>query len=339
MTGRNPLPWQLTTEEDATKHWISARILAGEPHQKWTFTRFLHRSMVSAEPGLSWIYEELSTWGKVKRALLIGAALQKEASAFPQMGMTFGLWVFDSTLRSRTGRLHIPGSDEKFRGRHSVAVSHWRQDTDEIVFMNDWGKRWGDGGRGYIGRQYFEAYVDSVTLLRPSWFGPAPEMTIQERRPSTDSSMSGYIKRWLTPNKLHGLPPEYAHGHTNSAYRIIETFAERKLLTIAEIRGKDNEFYGRLHVDHDKRTGTCTIQELWVPPQHRRRGIATRLERFASAVAIEASARKLEIPINEADSTPEALTRAEYFTSTAGYSWEVYESYRPNVTARAIKHL
>lgn len=338
MTLEKRLPWELFTEGDAQKHWISARILAGEPHQKWTFTRFIHRSMVSAEPGLSWVYEELSTWGKVKRALLIGAALRREASPFPQMGLGFGMGIFDSTLRSRTGRLKTPETGEQFRGRHSVAVSHWKADTNEIVFMNDWGKRWGDRGMGYLGRPYFEEYVDSVSLLRPAWFGPSPEMTIAEKS-LADSSMSTYVKCWLTPNRPKRLPIEYACGHTNSAYRIIETFAERDLLTIAEIRGDDKEFYGRIHIAHNEQSKTCSIQELWVPPQHRRQGYAISLERFAVAVAAEAKAQKIEILIHEADGTSESLSRARSFTSATGYSWEGFESYRPNLIARATKHL
>ncbi|MCX4436573.1 hypothetical protein [Streptomyces mirabilis] len=327
---------------DGHKHWISARILSGEPHQHWTFTRFLHRSMVSAEAGLSWVYEELMTWGKLKRALVISDALQRDAVHFPQMSVALGMGVFESALRSRTGKFRSHSDGEKFRGRHSVPVMKWRADTDEIAIVNNWGKRWGDGGIGYVDREYFDGYVDSVTLLRPSWIGPSPAMAAAEKRLGNAASMSDYVKCWLTGNKHHRLPEEYACGHTHSVYRVMETFDNRKPLIIAEIRGKDKEFYGRVHVSCDGRTRNCTVLELWVPPNHRRQGYGKSLESFARAVAADAKAETIAIPLHEADGSPESLSRAQDFASSLGYSWEAYEPFeyfRPNLVACAIKSL
>ncbi|MER7839184.1 GNAT family N-acetyltransferase [Streptomyces sp. NPDC096040] len=342
MTSGKQMPWDLISPKDGRSLWLSARILSGDPHQRWTFSRFLHRSMVSAEPGLSWVYEELYTWAKVKRALIIGESLQKQAPAFPQMSVGLGMGVFESALRSRTGRFKSHTDEDKFIGRHSVPVAKWKSDTDDLVIVNNWGKRWGDGGTGYIDREYFDGYVDSAILLRPSWIGPSPEMAAAEKRQSPSASMSDYVKCWLTGNKHHRLPEEYSGGHTHSAYRVIETFDNRQPLIIAEIRDKDKEFHGRVHVSYDRRDHLCSILELWVPPRHRRQGYGQRLEAFARAIAADAGAEAIAIPVHEADGGQESLSRAQAFTSSLGYSWEVFEPYRyfrPNLVACAMKSL
>jgi len=61
-----------------------------------------------------------------------------------------------------SGRIEMPGHDDRFLGRHAVLIVELddREPVDlcMITFKNSWGGNWGDNGYGYFGLDYFLAY-------------------------------------------------------------------------------------------------------------------------------------------------------------------------------------
>lgn len=91
-------------------------------------------------------------------------------------GIVFGFQVpehFESKEVERSGVLHMPGKNEKFRGGHAVYCLDYH---DEAIFpswskpggvlvQNSWGEEWGVGGRFWMPYDY----ITSPTLSDDFW--------------------------------------------------------------------------------------------------------------------------------------------------------------------------
>ena len=143
-------------------------------------------------------YESLSDFADVKAVsdmnyyLLAGDA---QEGSLHHLMMTFR--VFDSTYSAPAGRLPMPQQSEKDWGLHAVAVIGWDDTTDSIVFQNSWGRRWGEGGIGYMSKQYFESYMNDVWLARRTHVGPIPA---KWKRLQAAESPREFVKVWELPN-------------------------------------------------------------------------------------------------------------------------------------------
>lgn len=145
-------PWALPEEYDVPRNiWMAARNVGDEPAQSWAFPRFADRVIAATPKGIDHAYEDLSSWDEVYAALFHGRVLaQRGFSGRLGLTITLGMEVFDSALRSVTGRLSLPTADDHYRGRHVVAAVGFKHRPEEIVFVNSWGERWGDHGLGYF---------------------------------------------------------------------------------------------------------------------------------------------------------------------------------------------
>jgi hypothetical protein len=177
-------PWALPEEYDAPGNiWMAARNISDEPAQSWTFPRFIDRVIAATPKGIDHAYEDLSNWDEVHAALFhVEMLAQRGYTGRLGLTVTLGMEIFDSALRSLTGRLSLPTADDHYRGRHVVTAIGFEPDRGDIVFRNSWGERWGDRGLGYVTRSYFEKHVDAIVLRRPTWIGPSPKMSQAERQ-------------------------------------------------------------------------------------------------------------------------------------------------------------
>jgi C1A family cysteine protease len=69
----------------------------------------------------------------------------------------FGIKVFSSFNNDKTiktGHIVMPSKDDDLIGGHSSILIGFNDSTNEYVFINTWGKTWGDGGFGYIPYEY-----------------------------------------------------------------------------------------------------------------------------------------------------------------------------------------
>jgi C1A family cysteine protease len=87
------------------------------------------------------------------------------ASGFP---FVFGFSVyesFESPSVARTGRMPMPGPDERLVGGHAVLVVGYDDRSARFTCMNSWSTRWGDAGFFYM--PY--AYLTTPQLARDLW--------------------------------------------------------------------------------------------------------------------------------------------------------------------------
>ena len=64
--------------------------------------------------------------------------------------------LFPSTRKAQNGHIPIPKPGEKGLGFHSVCVNGYSREKRYFIFLNSWGREWGDNGSGYLPFEYFE---------------------------------------------------------------------------------------------------------------------------------------------------------------------------------------
>lgn len=315
--------------------WLRARQISDEPETEWTFPIFVSRAVAMSPNGLDSAYEFLQDWEETTAALILNEHLyQRDFDGQLGMYVSFGMQVFESTLRSTTGRLSLPRPNEPYRGRHWVAAVSWDQVKQEIVFGNSWGIRWGDAGIGYIGEDYFRGHVDCVLLTRPTWLGPSPEMNKTERALAWQRRKPGqfdpdiYAEAWGTPNRIKVKTVMLNNEGHDVRRRMLYTFAEGMPFDVVEIR-KGDDFRGRLHLVHDRRNRVSTATEFWVPPSSRRCGYGSYLLSIANELAGFASSSHVRYLLYEADASEAGLTRATTFARSNGLAWTPQDTKLP----------
>lgn len=76
--------------------------------------------------------------------------------------------LFSSAYRvDQRGMLTMPAALEKNVGLHAVLFLEIESDSTEpqIVFLNSWGRKWGDGGLGRFGKDYFRKYCRQLWTI------------------------------------------------------------------------------------------------------------------------------------------------------------------------------
>jgi C1A family cysteine protease len=95
-------------------------------------------------------------WETLKRDLL---------TEIPVVGV---IDLFDSAYRvDKKGMLTFPVVSEKRIGSHAVLLLEIESlpSEDGIVFLNSWGQKWGDGGIGRLGKEYFKKYCRQLWTI------------------------------------------------------------------------------------------------------------------------------------------------------------------------------
>lgn len=341
------------TQRLAHDRWWAARSLDPTGHLEWTFPAFMYRALAlqpEAGPedirGLDLVYEPLETWDDVVTALTIRNTLldagEPETWA-PHVAL--GVQLFDGAYRAPAGRLPLPRDGEPFRGRHLIGYLDLAG-PEQLGFVNSWGN-WGDNGAGYISRAYFELYVDAIWLTRPSFLGPSPAMEGRLREQSWSAGRPGLPTPQEVASSWCSVPNRIFSKHVDVAGVTYEvsgrsTYALRgdgQPLQIVALREGD-QVVGRLHVHHDGASRVSTIEELFVRPDHRRRGLGSLLEDVARDLAVRRNARALGIWLHEADAEGDSTVRAEDFARARGYAWDAeHKRRRPNICAIGRKSI
>jgi C1A family cysteine protease len=63
---------------------------------------------------------------------------------------------FNNQNTIETGQVIMPLEDEEILGGHSIVIVGYDDETNNYIFINSWGKSWGNNGFGYIPYDYIE---------------------------------------------------------------------------------------------------------------------------------------------------------------------------------------
>jgi len=130
MEGRPP--WAFPEEYDTPNNiWMAARKISDEPDSTWTFPRFTNRVIAGTPKGIDRAYEDLSEWDEVYAGLFHTEELARRGYiGVLGINIVLGMEIFDSALRSVSGRLALPAAQDHFRGRHVVTTVRFDHDRN-----------------------------------------------------------------------------------------------------------------------------------------------------------------------------------------------------------------
>jgi GNAT superfamily N-acetyltransferase len=332
-----PPPLGVTRGEDPRAGWVAARELGGYPELEWTYPIFVDRVTMLDGRIPAFYYEPLSTFEDVQSAVQLHAAL---TGSRWQPTVSLGFRFYECGYRAPGGRLPVPQRGEPFRGRHFVQAVAFRPE-DGLQFRNSWGPRWGDHGYGYVGREYFEAAVDTAIVRWSSAAGPSSAMLdcLEDYRIRRLPRAQQIVRCWPTPNPIRTYPLEWPHGNYRLIYWAVASLTTGRTVDVFEIRNA-LRIVARAHLAYPKRdTANAVVKEFFVLPSLRQRGIGSRLEEMLVEAATHAGCEGLDVWIDEGDSQPRLLDAVCAFLRARGYEWRASTTRRPTLTAVATKDL
>jgi len=314
-------------EGSGTDLWRAARELGDEPHLEWTFPVLLNRVLAASPHGLDFAYEYLQGWGQA-----VGFLRQTDTLSATQLGpfllthrsMGLGLRVPDSFFSTENGILDHPRAGDGFRGRHHVAAVGLTP-ADRIVILNSWGQDWGRGGYGFLGRRFFETYVEEITVTYPTWVGWSPESDRELAKGagffrSIEPDRLGAAAN--VPNRIKAKSVHHRGKRVAVRMRRVLASSSWQVYDIIEFRSETQALLGRGHLLHDVTARQGMVMELWVPPDQRRRGYGSLL--LAEIVSLARANSGLDgvtVPLFEADCSREGQLRARGFATSNHMSW------------------
>jgi GNAT superfamily N-acetyltransferase len=327
--------------------WSAARELDPTGEFEWTFPLFALRAVAlraevgpDENRGLDVVYEPVHEWSDLQFILGLRDALYSTGHSdnmVPQAQL--GLELFDGAYSAPLGKLVLPAKDEKFRGRHSVGtLDIFGPGT--LRFQNSWGGSWGDGGAGYLSKAYFNRHCDSIWVSRAAWLGPSAAMDRAARAASADGrpNAAHVVTLWHTPNRAAAKEIDCRGATLHVRLRSLNSISgEMGGLQVLDVRSH-NTILGRCHVRHLARHRTI-VEEMFVRPTHRLRGVGSALEGLAVDLARRAGSHRLEAYLHEADATADGTEAAERFACARGYVLGNSVMRRPNVRKIGTKVL
>ena len=170
ITPHFPEPPLVSTPLEHGALWRLGREWSGYPELEWTFALFPDRVTAFSGRGGAFFYEPLTDFSTTHLITGLNAILlDRRVRSFPSA--TIGFQYFDSAYRTGDGRLPLPAEGDPFRGRH-YAMTTAAEGDNELAFWG-WNRDWGEHGRGYITRAYFDRYVDNVMVRWYAEGGPS----------------------------------------------------------------------------------------------------------------------------------------------------------------------
>jgi GNAT superfamily N-acetyltransferase len=325
--------------------WDYARRLGGYPELEWSYSLLTERAWMLSSQAPALFYEPVSTFDQVREVASLGYGLSPKGDADPDSvarrpHVSIGFRYFDRFYRTATGRPQLPRTDERLRGRHVVRILAPTA-GDELWFANTWGPGWGDGGSGYMSREYFDVHVTTAWANWNSYLGPSPKMfdclrvAERGRTPRPDR----WLECWPTRNDFW-VDEMLIGGRRHSTVSwAVRSFDDYRPVYVFELRNPAR-VVGRLHLHGPAAEGEpFSIRELFILPSSRRRGLGTVLETTAVERVRELGGRGLEAWIHTPDDLPRTAPASRGFAARRGYSLEPYDRTGLDVTTIARKEV
>ncbi len=188
------------------------------------------------------------------------------------MGCQIEFDLYEHVASAPMGKLRLPQIGEKHLGSHSVFVYGYNTEEQNkyLYFLNSWGEKWGDKGRGYIPFDYFDH-----GLINAGWSTKHSKMSLLKPK---------IINRDVLKTK------------TKEEIRIVSAWypplrkSEYKIAVFDIYSEKTNFLLGCIHISpiNDK---VLEVEELFVLPQYNRKGVGSEalkyVEKFAKNYGFE----------------------------------------------------
>jgi GNAT superfamily N-acetyltransferase len=315
--------------------WQAGREWGGYPELEWVFARFMDRILAFGGRGKAYFYEPLTDFDTVRLILrLHSILLERGIQSSPSI--VVGFQYFDSAYRTADGRLPMPLAPDPYRGRH-YAIGADCENGDQIAFWG-WNHQWGDHGRGYLSRDYFEAYVDLVMVRWYALGGPSRAFQrCLDRLDTQRLPKNEHLAHcWPAPNsfqqgteQINGIP------HT-VLYWEVTSLQTGCTVDVLEVRDPQ-QVVGRAHIYHED--DKSSLRELFILPSLRRRGYGSFLEDIAVTRTRDYGHTELELWLHEDDARSRVRATAEHFGESRSYCWRQVSMRRPNVVAIGTKEI
>jgi hypothetical protein len=235
--------------------WVYARGLGMYPELEWSYSILTQRTWMLSSQVPAFFYEPLTEFDQVREVASLGRELQDSRKGV--LDVSVGFRYFDRFYRTTSGRLELPGPQERLRGRHWVNVGGV-VDADQLHFRNSWGEEWGDRGFGYLSREYFDAHLSAAMAAWPSDTGASAKMIdCLEAADREDLREDHWVECWPTPNEfwVDGMLIDgVLHSTVSWAVRSFET---GRPVYVCELRNP-TRVVARLHL-HGRGRGRCVL--------------------------------------------------------------------------------
>jgi GNAT superfamily N-acetyltransferase len=195
--------------------------------------------------------------------------------------------ITDQWFSARNGVIDMPRTVEPIVGSHCVLLIGFDSLQSGFVFVNSWGKRWGNRGLGLLPLEYFDKYLVSAWTARG--VGPLPRFYACQGIQTVSWGLLDFLG-----NSLHG--GDLIHGR--------EVYD-----------GTNDERIGWTFAVH--REGFLDVEELFVRPQYRGRGHGNQLVEMLLELAAKLK-RPLRLWVPFADWTPSNLPAVERIVEKLG---------------------
>jgi GNAT superfamily N-acetyltransferase len=330
-----PGPPRVGTVAEGQEGWRLSREWGGYPELEWTFGIFRERITAFGGRTRAYFYEDIHDFETTRLLVRLSSVLiSQHQPSYPSVGVAFE--YFDSAYRVPDGRLLC--DDTPFRGRHAV-VAWDHADEDEIRFVNSWDPPyWGDGGYGYITREYFDRQVDAVHARWSASGGTCPEWVSCMERAETQRlpEQERLVHCWASARNTF-TTQEVATPHRSFTMLHWRAYSMAVPVAVEVIEIRDeNEVVGRAHLFHEN---VPTLRELFVRPGRRREAIGYLLEGTVAEWARAEGHDELRIWLREADARERIIGAPLAFATALGYEWEDVQMRRPNVVKIARRSL
>lgn len=310
----DPIPTEPRGELGPSESWAAAKQIDGIPGE-WTYPLWVSRAFRFHVP-LRSHYERLRDYDAVVETIAI-ASIVEEANLWPPSIRTV-FAVYESCLDTEDGVLTLPEPDERFLGHHDVQIIGWNQASDDLVFGNSWGAKWGDQNTGVMSRSYYEAHV------KESWLRMVGNQGL--RVPEGFEFFDPALKRQELVRAWKRGPLQ---GRVVlSGGRIIAWFSVKSLRTVGQT------YVGELRDSRHVKLGWCNvligaagghidalITDLYVWPQYRRQGVGRALYEWALRTAEDGNAGALRVMVHEADAESSHQIPRQDMAKRLGLQW------------------
>lgn len=283
-------------------------------------------------------YEPLSEFDDIRTLISYNEALCEGGGPdYAQNFLSISFEYFRSASIAPAGRLQLPTSSDPSQGLHCVGIIGRDDDSDSLVFVNSWGRGWGDDGVGYISREYFNRYVNDAWLYRRSRWGFHPAKWPGLERAVTPREIS---RLWMVDNPRWRRRFKHRGGHyewiIHSTVSIDGSSTE-----IVELRTGYGLRIGWAHLHNlrGEQRAVSILKEFFVWPAFRRQGLGTLLEHAVVDIAQQLSSGVLQVWLHQADDGRGVLSPARKFFSERGYKWDWGTRKMPTLKAIGSKAL
>ena len=157
--------------------------------------------------------------------------------------------IFKGIYKAQKGFVPMPYFWERSLGGHSVTIVGYSNQEQTLEFLNSWGKEWGDDGLGHLPYRYVDKYlVEAWACMRQL----------------EKSGKRGEIKK------------DGEYRYESIVYRSL-IFGRQPLYVIDVYLGDEDRIAGWVHFRFDDLGNTINIEDIFVMPEFRRKGIGRKL--------------------------------------------------------------